>query len=81
MTNEITIITVLNEKTTIGGVNYQVTARIINGRKLVKALVERKQDDGSVVWAHLSHRQHKAESAAISRFAAEIKAAFAAHGK
>jgi hypothetical protein len=69
-----------NQTTTIEGVTYQVIARVSNGRKLVKALVERKQEDGSTVWAHMSNRQHKAESRAISRFTSEINAFFKGEG-
>lgn len=74
MTNEIQ--TVFKSETIIGGVKYRVIARLSYGRQNVKALVERKQDDGTVVWAHLSHRQASAERRAISVFANEIKAAF-----
>lgn len=69
-----------NQTVCISGVNYQVIARVSNGRKLVKALVERKQEDGSVIWAHMSNRQHRAEAIAVGRFANEIKAAFATVG-
>lgn len=74
MTNDIE--TKFKGETTIGGVKYRVSATLIYGRKTVKAMVERKLADGSVVWAHLSHRQASAERQAISRFAAEIEAAW-----
>lgn len=78
MTNEIK--TVFNNETIISGVKYKVVARILFGKKIVKALVERKQDNGSVVWAHLSHRQASAERRAVSVFATEINKAFAEAG-
>lgn len=66
-------------ETVIGGVTYRVHAFYMpdsNGgeRKVVWVRVARKQVDGSVVWAFLSHRQRSAEAQARRRFAKEIEA-------
>lgn len=61
-------------ETIIGGVKYRVRAFYLNGRKVVWVRIERKQKDGTMVWAFLSHRQRAAEENAKRRFAAEINA-------